>query len=101
MSSTNKKHIHKYYRSYSPSGQFLWTCAFMDCSHHMPKHYEHTLLGRGTTCWGRSDDCTKTFAFDDRSLNMDKPLCESCDPRTNLIGTVEALKEYGVVNKLD
>lgn|SRR6188768_3326155 len=80
MSSRNKKHIHKYYKSYGPSGQYLWTCAFMDCSHHLPKHYEHTIQGKGTVCWGFDKDCVKEFPLDERALRMDKPLCEQCDP---------------------
>lgn len=47
----SRKHAHQYYRAQMQTGGFLWTCASADCSHHMPQHYENTLVGKSFTCW--------------------------------------------------
>lgn len=80
------KHIHKYYKARDTitSSEFLWTCAAPNCSHHMPKHYEKTLRGKATECWGygRNEACEKyTILDEERTLLMDKPLCQACDPK--------------------
>ena len=87
MSSSNKKHVHKYYKSYlhGNSGDFLWTCALPTCQHHMPKHYEHTLKNKMSACWGNSVDCENVVVLDERAWRMDKPLCQGCD--ANFIST--------------
>jgi len=61
----------------------------------MPKHYEHTLNGRLTECWGHNKDCLKQFPLDERALAMDKPLCLSCDDSVlNLSSSIENLEQF-------
>ncbi len=95
-----KRHTHKYYKAREYRGKdspFLWACALPDCSHHMPKHMEAMLEGKYTVCWS----CGETTVLDSRTLKTDKPICEDCDPDTNVLATVEALKDAGIINKLD
>jgi hypothetical protein len=104
VASKNSKHTHKYYKAYSTDKRsFLWTCP--DCQHHMPKHYEHTLPGRLTQCWGHDKDCEKSTVLDSRTLVMDKPLCTVCDPDyiapevdSNVL---DYLKDIGAIDKLE
>jgi hypothetical protein len=78
MSTKNPKHIHKYYKAkvtFTASG-FVWACALANCNHHMPEHFEVTLPGKHTKCWA----CEQNTVLDTRTMLMDKPLCEDCDP---------------------
>jgi hypothetical protein len=98
-----KRHTHKYYKSRPyKGGEYLWTCALPTCSHHMPKHMEHTLHGKATICWG----CDEAMILDERAWKLDKPLCTDCDPTSMPVETmdpelVEKLKEMGVLGKLE
>jgi hypothetical protein len=62
---------------------------------------EDILPGKWTACWS----CSGKTTMDSRTMAMDKPLCESCDP--NAIGVesdpelVEKLKELGIIGKLE
>jgi hypothetical protein len=68
------KHVHKYHHIFPGNGPKLWSCALPGCSHHMPRHYENTLVGKFSICWG----CNKQFILDESSMEMDKPICSNC-----------------------
>lgn len=93
-----KRHTHKYFkaREFPKSPSFLWACALPDCNHHMPKHMESMLPGKYTMCW----KCGETTIMDERTMKMDKPLCDDCDPETSIENTVNALTELGLVDKV-
>lgn len=87
MSSKNKKHTHKYYKMKSNASTvgYLWACALPNCSHHMPEHYVNGLLGKNTICW----KCGENTTMDARTMEMDKPLCNDCDPNAIATESIE------------
>lgn len=96
MSTKAKRHTHKYYKAKLPY-HTVWACALKDCTHHMPPHMSDLVIGKGSLCW----KCENELIMDDRSMAMDKPLCEDCDPSTfDVNAAVEALTELGLVNKV-
>lgn len=97
MSTKSKRHIHKYYRV-EVNGEKLWACGLPNCYHHMPRHYEGLLPGKFSICW----KCGEVTTLDDRTLHMDKPLCEECDPNYAPVddNMVQMLKELGAINKV-
>lgn len=70
-----KHKIHKYYHAEMKNyGGKLWTCALPDCSHHMPLHYENTLIGKLTICW----NCEEPTILDYENMQEDMPRCQKC-----------------------
>lgn len=89
MSIKHDHKVHKYYRVIQFDGKILWTCALPQCTHHMPKHYEATMLGKAFYCWNCGD--TTQFRLEHLSSNPDKdyfsegdinfpshPICYKC-----------------------
>lgn len=68
-----KKHIHKYHKI-ELAGQMLWACALPDCGHHMPKHYENSVIGKYSFCW----TCPKQFRLTPENMVDDMPRCDDC-----------------------
>ena len=68
------KHIHKYYHAKMKFGNRIWTCSLPDCNHHMPVHYENTLLGKLSICW----NCDKEFRLSEYLMEEEYPICEFC-----------------------
>ena len=68
-----KKHVHKYHRLLV-NNQFVWACAFPDCTHFMPKHFENLIPGKFSICW----NCEETFRLDTVNMRSDKPQCPDC-----------------------
>lgn len=83
-SSKGKRHTHKYYRVELSPNQFVWACAHGDCPHHMPSHYEATLLNKNYFCW----ECGKLSTLRTEHLrlnrdyftddNLQYPRCNDC-----------------------
>lgn len=85
MATKSKRHIHKYYRALM-NGDMLWTCALPDCMHHMPKHYEQGVFGKGFYCW----DCGEMSQLRKEHLALEpkfflkdddqpiRPICYEC-----------------------
>ena len=96
MSSRNPKHVHKYYKAKLSFGT-VWACARPNCTHHMPQHMTDLLPGKNTQCW----NCECNTVMDSRTMVMEKPLCEDCDPNTfDIEKTTDILTELGLVNKV-
>lgn len=68
-----KKHVHKYHKI-EVNNELVWACAMPDCSHHMPKHYENTVIGKYSYCW----NCGLKFVMDAQTMAKDMPICSDC-----------------------
>lgn len=78
---------HKYHRVNLEYATVM-ACAAPNCSHHMPKYMEQTLLGKLSICW----ECNEKFILDERALKMNKPICLMCDLKHEEIP--ESLQEF-------
>jgi hypothetical protein len=85
MATKSKRHIHKYYRALM-NGNMVWTCMAPDCMHHMPKHYERGVLGKGFYCWacGKLDILRAEHLaldphyFSEADFEPIHPICNNC-----------------------
>lgn len=68
-----EKHIHKYHRIPSKY-HTVWSCADSHCSHFMPPHLEHLVLGRASICW----ECGREMVLDEISMQSNNPTCIDC-----------------------
>jgi len=91
----SKKHIHKYHKV-KVNGVEVWACALPDCNHHMPKHYESTIPGKGFICWS----CGEMGIFDSTNMMMLRPHCFNClnpelvSEETEVFGKLDVYTEY-------
>jgi hypothetical protein len=83
-------HTHMYFKR--PDG--LWACAGIeDCTHFMPKNMAPAPAGRMSLCWS----CQKKFQLAPYNMEIDKPMCDECIERMDIIG--EVLEEKGLFKK--
>lgn len=81
---TTKKHIHKYHQV-EFNGSKIWACALSEeCTHYMPKHLTHLVVGRKSFCW----ECGEEIILDILNMRDELPRCRDCNSERN-----EALKK--------
>jgi len=81
-----------------------WRCVLPNCRYFIHIGLAHILPGQQSICWG----CSEQFELDERALQDDQPMCDSCRSReagmmsTNEIGDIIeaqlALKKAGVTS---
>ena len=70
-------HTHKYFRHENG----LWYCSGKDgCSHYIPKNMPQPV-GRMSDCWS----CDKPFMLTPVNMNIDKPKCDECVERDDIL----------------
>jgi hypothetical protein len=80
----SKKHTHRYHRLDTSAGQ-LWACSLPDCNHFMPVHYNATLPGKYSICWG----CGNPMILTTENMKDAQPQCPDCT------GIADILKAQG------
>jgi len=72
------KHTHQYFRR--PDG--LWACSGIEgCTHYMPKNMSPAPNGRMSLCWV----CVRPFHLNPMNMRNEKPLCDECEERGDII----------------
>ena len=78
-----KKHTHKYHKIAG-----MWHCARPDCTHMMPKNMAGNIEGKKSICW----QCGNEMVLNEMALEMDKPICEACNPDVSRMMEILASK---------
>lgn len=78
------------------AGEMLWACALPTCHHHMPKHYENSIPGKASLCWG----CGEQMTLDLENMKLDQPICFTCahpefiGTDDNITGPIDIVGEF-------
>jgi formylmethanofuran dehydrogenase subunit E len=76
MANKSKCVSHQYHKYYKVevNGIKVWACSWSDCNHHMPKHYESMVVGKGSYCM----QCNEKIILDTENMKNDMPICYNC-----------------------
>lgn len=67
-----------------------WRCTLPNCRYFIHRGLAHVLPGQASICW----ECGEVFVLDERALQDDQPICDSCNMKRQGKPSLGDINEY-------